>query len=371
MPVKNFQIDRNSSLPLHRQVEAWLRQQIESGGLAPGESLPPRKEFSEMLGGINHLTIRQAVSTLAREGLLFSVQGRGTFVAEQKTRQLSIGVVLPNIDDEFTHSIASGVQEYFEAGNKEGKSAVRTVLFDSRRDAQKEIDNIAHLQDLPLDGAIILPVGYGNLVEHLVRLKVDHFPLVLVDSIISGIEFPSVASDNYNGGYLAAKHLLERGRTRLAWIGNCSGYFSARQRFEGFRDAINDGGHAYNRQWLFEHRVNTPTAPLEESMQEIVSRIVAEKMPLDGIICANDIEAIACLRLLQEKGVEVPGQIAVVGFDDIRDCTFVTPALTTIRQPMKEIGREAARLLLESITKPEEPLQNLILPVTLIQRSSS
>jgi len=368
----SFKIDRDSPLPLYKQVERWLRSQIEAGVYRPGDMLPSTKALCESFGGINHLTVRQAISSLVQDGLLFSVHGRGTYVREPKEQQLKIALVLPNLDDEFTREIAKGAQEVLDRDGADGGApGSALVMLDSRRNAQKEIDNIGHIEDLPLDGAIIMPLDYGDLVEHLVRLKSDDFPLVLVDSVVEGVAFPAVTSDNYNGGYLAAQHLLERGRRNLAWFGNCKGYFSARQRFEGFRDAINDRGLAYNRKWMFEYKMESPTASFLESMGEIVTRIVREKMPIDGIVCASDVEAVACVDMLQERGVGVPGQIAVVGFDDIAEARRCIPPLTTVRQPMREMGRRAAQMILKRIRQSASPEQIIKLPVELIVREST
>jgi len=368
---KPFQVDRNSSVPLHRQVEQWLRLQIETGALSPGDTLPPRKEFCEMLGGINHLTIRQAVNALIRDGLLYTVQGRGTFVANKEDAPFSVALVLPTIEAGITREILNGVDECFESPQEKDLPRSRVVLFDSRRDIQKEINNIAHLEDLPLDGAIIMPLCHGDLVEHLLRLKSDKFPLVLVDSVIEGIEFSSVTSDHYSGGYQAAEHLLKRGRKNLAWIGNCRGFFSVRRRLEGVRDAINDAGMCYNRKWQFDYDAASPIAPFENCMREIVSRIVREKMPIDAIVCGSAPEAITCMGMLQELDVPIPGQIAVVGFDDLEETKTCVPPLTIVSQPMRQLGREAARLLLEIMQNPSITPQKIVLPVHLIERGSS
>ena len=195
--------------------------------------------------------------------------------------------------------------------------------------------------------------------------------VVLVDSEIEGVDISTVTSDNYDGGYQAASHLIEQGRQKLAWIGNCKSYFSARKRFEGLRDALNDSGIAFNRQWFFEHQVATPTDPFEDSMQAIVSNIVREKLPIDGIVCASDVEALVCLRMLQEKGVGVPEQMALVGFDDITGARYSVPHLTTIRQPTREMGRRAAQLIWERVRQPKSPISRIKLPVKLIIRETT
>ncbi len=365
----SFSLDRNSSSPLHRQVEQWLRDQIESGNLASGEALPPRKEFCEMLGGINHLTVRQAVSALVREGLLVSVQGRGTFVTEKQLKQLRIGLVLPNLDDEFTHAVVEGIQGCFDHPDG-GGAPVRTVLFDSRRDTAKEVDNIKQLQDLPLDGAIILPVSCDGIVEQLVRLRADHFPAVLL-GWIPGIKFDSVTSDDYRGSYDITRHLLEKGRKHLAWIGNRNSVFSVADRLEGFRDAINDFGLSYDRKLLGELNTASATAPFESELIAVIQRLLEGGTRPDAIVCSNDLQALVCLRELQHRGWRIPQDISVVGFDDIREAATCQPSLTTVRNPMRQLGLEAAKLILRRIQSPDLPPQRVTLPVSLQLRQSS
>ncbi len=367
-----FTIDRESPVPLYKQIEQWLRSRIASGILQPDEMLPSTKALCEQMGGINNTTVRQAIANLTRDGLLFAVQGRGTFVAKSKKRLSRVGLVLPNLDDELTLEIARGVQEVLDGkwGDVREKQAA-TILFDSTRDAQKEVDNVGQLQDLQLDGAIVMPICYGEIFEHLVRLKTEHFPLVLVDSIMPGIKFSSVTSDNYRGGYRVTEHLIQQGCQNIAWLGNCKGYSSAQQRFAGYRDALGDHGHIYQRKWTFEQETTTPVAPFEESTRRIVQQIVSTQAEIDGIVCANDGEAIACLAILRELGVSVPNRIAVTGFDDVSAASHSEPPLTTIHQPMREIGRQAANLLLHRLSDPDAPGKEIVLPVDLVIRSSS
>ena len=367
-----FTLNRDSSLPIHRQVENWLREQIKSGALPPGSMLPPRKELCDMLGGINHLTVRQAMSSLVREGLLFSVQGRGTFVADEKKKTLRVALVLPNLEDEFTRVIADAVQEYFEQQGVEegGEPRIRSVIFDSRRDAQKEIDNIVHLEDLPLDGAIILPVSFGVMVEHLARLKADRFPVALLGQV-PGIQFNSVTSDDYDGGYKIAEHLLKKGRKRLAWIGNKGGSFSLAPRFEGYRDAISDQGLVYDKSLVCDLQLPTPQSPYEGAVHAAVVELMKRDSRPDAIVCSNDLEAFVCLESLQGLGIKVPQEVSVTGFDGLRHAQHCRPALTTIQTPMRQLGCEAAKLILAAMENPEAPARNVTLPVSLVVRESA
>lgn len=369
-------LDRSSPLPIHRQIESWLRDQISAGVFKPGGMLPSLKVLCEQLGGINQRTVSQAITTLSREGLLFTIPGRGTVVSEKGAKQLRIALVLPTLDEEPAREIARGVQEVLDSITEESSSpdqvtrGAATVVFDSRRNARKQIDNIFHLEDLPLDGAIILPFNYGDLVEHLVRLKADKFPLVLIDSIVPGIEFSSVVPDHYGGGYAVTHHLLEHGMTKLAWIGHCEGYFTARQRYEGFCNAISDFGLPIRREWIYEIQTETPIVPSFDAIESIMERMRGEIGRIQGIVCSNDQQAIMCLDFLKKHGISVPQKVAVVGIDDISAAKLATPPLTTIKQSTVDIGRQAAQLIIERISNPTAPAKKITLPMQLKIRQS-
>lgn len=370
-------LDRDAPLPLYRQVEEWLRNQIARGVWKTGDILPSVKSLCEQLDGINHLTVRQAMKGLVREGLLYSIQGRGTFVSEREIKPLRIALVLPNLDDEFTREIAHGVQEVLDGERlscEDGGATLpcaTTVVLDSRRNAQKEDDNIGALEDMALDGAVIFPLAFGRIAERLLQLKLDRFPFVLVDGAVPGLDFDSVRGDHYKGAYELTRHLLEGGRRRLAWVGNLSGYFSAHERYEGYRDALNDFGLPCDRKSVFALKVESPTAPFTDALEDILKQMIAAPMLPDAIICGSDLEALAWLEMLKNRSIKVPGQIAVVGFDDHSEAARSVPSLTTARQPVREIGRQAARLMLERVSQPLEKPKQIVLPVTLVVRHSS
>ncbi|XHR30576.1 MAG: substrate-binding domain-containing protein [Chthoniobacteraceae bacterium] len=370
-------INRDSPLPLYKQVEEWLRGQITNSVWRAGDMLPSVKSLCGQLDGINHLTVRQAINCLVQEGVLYAVQGRGTFVTERVEKTLRIALVLPNLDDEFTREIAHGVQEILDdvrmVSEDGGPTRPRatTVVLDSRRNAQKEDDNIWSLSDMPLDGAIIFPLAFGRIAERLLQFKLDHFPFVLVDAFIPELNFDSVRADHYKGAYEATMHLLKGGRRRLAWVGNRTGYYSCRERHEGFRDAINDFGLPYDRSLVFDLGGGSPTAPFKEALHRTFEKMQTNQLLPDGIVAGSDLEAIAWLEILQSHNICVPEQVAVVGFDDHPDAAHAMPPLTTVRQPAREIGSQAAKLVLERIANPGDDSKQLILPVSLVIRDSS
>lgn len=356
-----------TSLPLYRQVEVFLRKQISSGTLQSGDMLPSVKELCAQFGGINHLTVRQAIKNLAEENLVRSVQGRGSFVTEQKARERRIALVLPHLEDTLFIRIAKGAQEKLET------ESVHTIILDSRGSEGVEAGHIANLKNLPLDGALIFPIADSNIAEQIFKLKLDGFCFVLVDRYFEDIAAPCVVVDNYGGGYEGATYLAEQGRKRVGWIGEMRST-AARLRLDGFRAALNDAGIACPGTLIYDLEIgsNAP-APYQqaarESVREAVDALLQQQPRPDALMCCDDLSALNALERLRELKVAVPDEIALIGFDDVPEAA--AQGLTTVRQPMLDVGREAAQMLLERMQKPNLSVEKKMLPVELVVRETA
>jgi GntR family transcriptional regulator, arabinose operon transcriptional repressor len=358
---------RRRGEPIYRQVERYLLQKIESGELEPGALLPSVKDLCEQFGGVNHLTVRQAIGNLAKRRLVRSVQGRGTFVTELSERGpvvRRIGVVLPHLGSELSASIARGAQNVFRA------AGLQVIILDSQQDFQHEADNIHHLKHLDVEGALIFPTPQATLTEEIVHLKIDKFPFVLVDRALRDIQTHAVTVDNYGGSYNITKFLIEKGRKRLAWIGEWN-VTSAQDRLAGCRDAILDAGLTCDRSLFVD--VNDATRGGHEDIviMNWIDEVLAMPQRPDAIVCGNDSTAIRVLHRLRLAGVAVPDEVAVTGFDDLEEAARTMPPLTTVRQPMERVGEEAARLLLQQIEKPDAEPQRIVIPVEIVTRESA
>ena len=225
-----------------------------------------------------------------------------------------------------------------------------------------------------MGGALIFPIPTGNVAEHIFALKRDGFEFVLVDRYFEDIATPCVVVDNYRGGYEGAQHLA-LSRRRVAWIGE-SRSTPARQRLEGFRTALNDAGVACPSALIKNVEVS-PDAPKHyhlaqrEAVWAAIDELMTLQPPIDGLACSDDFNALSALERLQHLGMKVPEQVAVIGFDDIPAATTSSPPLTTIRQPMKQLGREAASMLLERLKDKKLPIRRQTLPIELIVRESA
>jgi DNA-binding LacI/PurR family transcriptional regulator len=214
------------------------------------------------------------------------------------------------------------------------------------------------------DGVILMSLHRrGPLVRLLTQSRT---PVVLTGRPFPGENVPYVDADNRAGASSAVHHLVERGRTRITTIAGPRDMPVGIDRLDGFRDALPPGARKSWRR-MVEHGVD-----YSEGSGEIAMHALLERVPdLDAVFAASDLMAIGAMRALRAAGRSVPDDVAVVGFDDSHAARLSNPQLTTVRQPMEEIGRSLARLLLNEVRNPGHRSASLIVPTELIVRESS
>lgn len=220
-------------------------------------------------------------------------------------------------------------------------------------------DSIADLINLHQPDALIC-AGYLE-AEVLSELRKMSLPVALVD--LWAADFSCVNPDNYHGGFVATRHLLEQGRGRIAFLGHSQRHYSIRQRVEGYQQALFEAGVALSEAYRVEV---PPVKDIEQALVEGMEKLLALPQPPDAIFAYNDMAALVAMRVCARQGLNVPGDIAIVGFDDIDAAAWAHPPLTTVAIDKRELGRDAFRLLLN-----EEGERNLLMPVHLVVRESS
>jgi DNA-binding LacI/PurR family transcriptional regulator len=272
-------------------------------------------------------------------------------------RAHAVGLIVPDILNPFFALVAEGVQE--EARRRD----YLLVLCSSDAEAEQEAGYARLLRANRLDGVVHLS-GTGAPLAALLRLA-EEAPLVVVDERLDGLERPFIGSDNRSGARRAAKLALELGHERFAIVAGPPGLWTARQRLAGYHEALAASG------------IDVDGVPVVEGDYRVESGVRAAARLLGGsrrlrptaLLVANDLMAIGCLRHCALSGVAVPGEVGVVGYDDIPLAALVTPALTTVRQPARELGRAAVTILLDQIEGKEAP-QAIDLPAELVVRDS-
>ena len=214
------------------------------------------------------------------------------------------------------------------------------------------------------DGIILL--GYGDFLEYRLRLEQlvkqgTHF--VRWGAVMEGQPGLSVGCDNFNGGQEATQHLLRLGRRRIAFLGHASGHYPEFfERYRGYSEAIKAAGASVST------ALQVDAITMEQSGYEAACELLSRGEPFDAIVAASDLIAIGALRALQERRIDVPGAVSVVGFDDIPAASLANPPLTTVMQDTRLAGEALVDGLLRSVHG--EPAENKVLPTRLVVRRS-
>jgi DNA-binding LacI/PurR family transcriptional regulator len=234
-------------------------------------------------------------------------------------------------------------------------------------DRARELEVLSGPRRQLTDGLLFSPLGLGN--EDAALLNVD-FPLVLLGERIFGGPVDHVTMENVAGAEAATRHLLDLGRRRIAVLGAHTGEVigSAGLRLAGYRTALADAGVPFDDELIVDagpwHRSNGA-----EAMRNLLARDV----PFDAIFALNDELALGALRVLGERGIRVPGDVAVIGFDDVDEGRYSFPSLSTVDPGRREIARLAVEVLLERIAAGENrpPRRELRSEFRILQREST
>jgi GntR family transcriptional regulator of arabinose operon len=363
--------------PSYHKIKDYIRIQIKSGTLRPNDQLPPQSELMVKFS-VSRGTIHKAVQELIEEGLLYGVQGIGIFASgadkesKEKTSLKVIGMIHPN-------QVVPRSSLFIGLEKELAKQQYRLLLASSHHELQEEVKLIRELIDEGIEGLVLYSTGDEEHYGHLTQLQESKVPFVMVNTYVARFSCPLVVSDNVNGGYLAGKHLCELGHERLAvmWWTNLMKSSEANDRLTGFMRALNDRGISFEENGIFgcDRDYFIQSIRDRRDNREEDSPILDEVRRMNeqgytAVFCLNDTiatELLYCTRLLD---ISVPEQLSVVGFDDAHVSTL-SPPLTTIRQPLEDIGKHAAKLLMSRIRNEPVKEDQLFLPVELIVREST
>lgn len=350
--VATISLNKESPIPLHVQLLNQLRQLILGGEWQPHERLPSEPELVEQLG-VSRTTIRKAFDTAEREGLIYRVAGKGTFVEAQPaavSRRL-VGFVIPRFRSTFDSHLLLGVEQVLKAHEYQ-------VLFcNSERRLDEENRLLAGLIRDRVDGFVIWPVQSDDLNRELFHLSVRGFPLVLMDRAFPYLEADCALADNFGGAYAATQHLLELGHERIAFLARPYLHLlPVAERLAGYRQALRDAGLELLPPLLvgepFEPGTGyTLRAYADASGPEIqaLREQLARPNRPTAIFAMNDLMALLALKAAALTGLVVPNDISIVGFDDLDVVNQLAVPLTTVAQNPLDLGAEAARLLLDRL----------------------
>lgn len=364
--MKEFKLKRRGDQPLYEQIREYIRSQILSGELPPGHLLPTASELTEKFG-VSVITTNRALTELANEGLVIRIPGQGTFVANPSDlvkngmAEVLVGVIVPNL----TWPFSSGLIQHIE---KQARAKGCMLLFRGTENTiESEETAIFSMIKQNVRGVILFPADNEDAPNAGVEeLRKRNIPLVLVDRSFDKSSIDYVTSDNFAGGYLATKHLIQQGYERIGFVGgNYWGTSSLRDRFSGYRVALETFGRNVAYSLVFE-KYGLEVPNIIEDLVEFL-----EGMKPDAVVCLNDRIAIDVLEAAAVLGLRVPEDLGIVGFDNTAELQGSRIPLTTVVQYWDDIASNAIRILLNKIRGAPNAFTQVEIPVELIVRESS
>jgi DNA-binding LacI/PurR family transcriptional regulator len=264
--------------------------------------------------------------------------------------------VVTSIADPFNGDLVDGIEE---VANQRGYSV---ILATSQADPDRELAVVRSCQERRVDGILVASSRVGALyVPILSELDV---PIVLINNQHGSDFAHSIRIDNVHGMRLATEHLLQLGHTEIAYVGDRFGLHSDEERFAGYREALDA------RQIPLERGLTMRGDGKADGAAAALDQLLKVRSRPTAVACYNDMTALGLIHRAQELGIGVPEELSVTGFDDIPFAAFARPPLTTIRQPRREMGREAIRLLF-ALLDGEEAQKTSVINGELIVRGST
>jgi LacI family transcriptional regulator len=302
---------------------------------------------------VNEETKKKVKDAIVKLGYRPNIVARS--LKTQRTR--TVGILIPDISSQIYPEIVRGTEDVANIYD------YNIILCNSDSDLEKEKEYLRVLKEKMVDGVLYMS---SSLEPEIVALiKELELPTVLVETTDREKTFPSVTIDNREAAYDAVTHMLNRGDKKIAYIGvHKDAVNAAAARYFGYEDALKENNIAISEELIHFGEVKAKEG------YEGVLEILEKAGEIDGLFCASDEIAMGAINALREKGLRVPEDVDVIGFDNIYTSSLFYPKLTTVAQPMYDMGSVGMRMLIKLINKKDLEEKNYVLPYEVIERDS-
>jgi LacI family transcriptional regulator len=317
--------------------------------------------------GVSYSTVSRVLNGFefvkdgTRQKVLEAAEKLG-YVANLQARSLAggrssvIGVLVPGIDNSYITEIVAGIDDELAKAN------FNLMLHTTHRHSGKEAQYVNMIANGMSDGILlVVPLA---IEAYLSSLRDRQFPYVLIDQHDSLGKSAEIVTTNRQGAYEAVSYLIELGHRRIAFITGLMELYSTYERLAGYKDALADHNIPVIEDYIVE-------GDFWEKEAYIATNKLLSLDPLPtAIFASNDLTALGAMVSIREHGLSIPEDISIIGFDDIPQAAYVHPTLTTVRQPLVQMGRAAVNLLLETLDNSDLPPRQVMLDTELIIRDS-
>ncbi|MCD4824919.1 MAG: GntR family transcriptional regulator [Phycisphaerae bacterium] len=361
-------ITKHSPIPLYAQLRDILNHRIRSGDIRPNQRVPSERKLAEQYG-VSRITAKQAIQELEQSGTIYRVSGKGTYVSElnesrvrQARERKLIGVLVKNIAPFFFGQILTGIEDAVRPDDY-------SVLFGKTEyNLQKTLKYVETFAAKHVAGVVFEPITTAtpqDNAEIIGALRSCGIPFVLIDRPLPDEACDVVITDNRDKARQITEHLIQLGHKRIAFVYDRLCY-TIEERLAGYLDAHKAASLPVDKSFIY---AVGDISPYAEQFPELDDLFIGSSRPT--AIFADNVEwAMAVMGQARRLGLAIPGDVAVVSYDDADFCRQLDVPLTTVVQPLIEIGRTAGSILLDRISGKDYPPRQVVLKSRLNIRSS-
>ncbi|HZG76717.1 MAG TPA: GntR family transcriptional regulator [Paenibacillus sp.] len=355
---------------------------IRSRNLRPHDPIPSEGELAKLFG-VSRMTSKLALERLAEQGLVYRLPRRGTFLAgrpdgapddgeirrekqpetpaEEKPSH-QIALILPHISD-YTSKIITATETEVRKHGYDLLLVISRGKDDEDRSLQKLVEG-------GIAGIILFPQGRKTCSDHVLRLKLQNVPIVIIDRIFREVQIDCVYHDHYSGSYEMAKYLIDRGHREIGYTSNALENITSREeRYQGYIQALLDHGIPVKNQHIHFRSVLCDPNRINERDPE-QEGFLRDNPQMTAVMCGDDHVAISTLFTALHMELAIPERLSVVGFSDIRLSALTPVPLTTVRQDTEKLARAATDLLMKRIHRSNEKPLTIKIQTTIVERKS-
>lgn len=358
-------MNNGEKLPKYMQIAEYFKREIMEGRISPGEKILSENEIVNRFKVSRH-TVRQALIELEKYNYIYKEQGKGTFCSytknEEKVKKKTVAVLTTYISNYIFPSIISGIEEVLSS------SGYSLLLFNTNNEKNKEGECLQKILEYDVVGLIVEPTMSATENVNLKfynKFKDRNIPYIMINACYKDLDSPYVVMDDIEGGYVLTKYLLQLGHKNIAGIFKVDDMQGVNRK-EGYYKALKEFNLPVNEGIICKYETKQEFF----SVYDFTCNTIRKNERPTAIVCYNDEVAVHALQAIRDEGLRVPEDISIVSYDDSYIATATEVKLTTVRHPKDEMGRRAARLLVDMIEGRVEKPYYVYRPELIVRNSS-
>ncbi len=299
-----------------------------------------------------------------RDRILETAEKMGYYpnpIAQKLTQKktYNIGVIVPEFLNEYYSDVIRGIQDVLTP------IGYQTLIMQSENNVERELKNVKTLIQNRMDGLVICPSAISKNSEYYLAKIKEGYPIVFLNRIEEAFPAKKVLFNNIKWSFFATEHLIYQGYKKIYHLSGNKDLGITKDRTKGFIQAVKKHGFSQDDYKVIE----TGIVP-EDAMRQVQQLIDDNDMP-EAFFCVNDIVAISVISVLKQNGIEVPLDVGIVGFTEMKISHLISPKLSSVKQPSYEMGKSSANLLIKLIRNEFIPDETIVLNGLLNIRESS